>query len=252
MVESWVVGTLMLVISYGGTLAGCLLQGILPKTQLAEETRDIVKLVVGLIGTMGALVLGLLIGSARNNHEHQRQEIIELGSKIVALDRTMALYGAETKPMRDDFRTLVAAAIERMWPIDRSVPGRTDPSRLAEDWYHRLQKLHPVDEDQRFYHARAVGLATDLLNGRWLLYQQATGTISPPFAGMMVFWFGFIFACIGILAPRNPTVLVTLFLCAVSVSAAMVLASELDQPFAGFMRMSSEPMRKALTQLGLP
>lgn len=250
MADTWIVGIIVLFFASGGTLLGVTLQRVLPRTQLTPETRDVVKLVIGLIGTLSALVLGLMIGSARGSYDRQRQEIIELSSKIVALDRTLALYGRETKSLRDDFRGIVAAAADRLWPVDRSSSGRVDPSRTAESWYHGLQQLSPDGKDQRFYHDRAMDLATELLNGRWLLYQQSVGTISVLFFVVINFWFAIIFACIGVLAPRNWTVLVTLFLCGVSVAGAVVLAFELDQPFAGFMRMSSEPIRKALDQMG--
>ena len=250
MTDTWVIGIVVLLFTYAGTVLGFVLQGVLPKGQLVAETRDIVKLVIGLLGTLSALVLGLMISSARNSYDRQSQEVVELSSKIVALDRTLALYGPETKSVRDEFRSIVAAAADRMWPTDRSQPGRVDPSRAAETFYHRLQQLRPGSDDQRFYHGRAMNIATELLNGRWLLYQQSTSTISVPFVVVIIFWFALIFACIGILTPRTPTMFAMLFLCAVSVAGAVVLAFELDEPFAGVLRVSREPIQRALTRMG--
>lgn len=246
------IGAIILSFTVGGMFVGYVLQGLLPKSQLTPETRDVAKLVIGLVGTLSALVLGLMISSAKGSYDRQRQEIIEMSTRIVLFDRNLALYGPEAQPIRDEFRRVVAAAKDRLWPKEWKSAGRIEPSRAADTLYHDLQRLAPTTPDQRFYHARALALATEVLNGRWLLYHQTTSSISIPLVAVIVVWFGLIFACIGMLAPRNTTVLVMLFICAVSVSGAVVLAFELDRPFSGIIRMSSEPFDRALDQLGRP
>ena len=71
-----------------------------------------------------------------------------------------------------------------------------------------------------------------------------------PFLLVLVFWLSMIFASFGLFAPVNPTVIALLFVCAISVAGAIFLVLELDQPFAGLIRISDEPMRRALTILG--
>jgi hypothetical protein len=51
-------------------------------------------------------------------------------------------------------------------------------------------------------------------------------------------------------APPNATVFITLLICALAVSSAIFLVLELDRPFDGMLRISSEPVRNALEQLG--
>jgi hypothetical protein len=85
---------------------------------------------------------------------------------------------------------------------------------------------------------------------RWLLYHQSVTTISAPMLFMITSWFVLIFVCIGLMAPRNSTVVGMLFVCALSVTGAMMLALDLDRPFEGVLRISSEPVQRALDQLG--
>lgn len=247
--DSWLVGIVVLAVAVGGTLGGWSIQPRLPGGDQAPGMRETVKLVIGLIGTLSALVLGLMIGTARTSFDRQRQEIIELSSRIISLDRALALYGPETAQLRAEFQALVKAAKARLWPSDRGT-APSDPVLAGEHWHRSLHGLSPSGPDQRFYHARAVELGSALLDGRWLLYQQAAATISVPYVVVIVFWFGVIFAGIGTLAPRTPLVLVMLILCAASVAGAVVLAFDLDRPFDGLLRVSSEPMDKALVQLG--
>jgi hypothetical protein len=71
-----------------------------------------------------------------------------------------------------------------------------------------------------------------------------------PFLVVMVFWLAVIFASFGLFAPRNATVIATLFVCALSVSGAIFLILELDSPFSGLLQISDAPLRNAIAHLG--
>src|SRR5438067_10967030 len=85
---------------FGGAIAGMFLRAILPDHHLAAESRDVVKLGMGLIGTMSALVLGLLIASAKGSFDTQRSEFTQLAANVIFLDRILAHYGPESKGAR--------------------------------------------------------------------------------------------------------------------------------------------------------
>ncbi|HME69605.1 MAG TPA: hypothetical protein VKM54_07020, partial [Myxococcota bacterium] len=63
------------------------------------------------------------------------------------------------------------------------------------------------------------------------------------------FWLAAIFTSFGLLAPINTTVITALFVCALSVSGAIFMIVEMDEPFTGLIQISSEPMRDALAHL---
>ena len=86
---------------------------------------------------------------------------------------------------------------------------------------------------------------------RWLLFAQERGnTIPTPFLVVLVVWLTLLLASFGLLAPGNATALLSLAVCALSVASAVFLILDLDHPFDGIIRISGEPLRVALEQLG--
>ncbi len=246
MAISWIVFACV----FGGALLGMCLRAVLPDRHLSTDSKDFVKLAVGLIGTMSALVLGLLIASAKSSFDTQGSELTQMSAKVILLDRAMAHYGPETKEARDLLRRSVVRALDRMWPEATSGPAQLEPTAESESVYDKIQKLSPRNEAQRSLQAQALRITTDLQQTRWLLVEQQGGSIPMPFLVLLVFWVTIIFVSFGLIAPPNATVIAILFVCALSVSGAIFLILELDQPFEGFIQMSSAPLRNALAHLG--
>jgi hypothetical protein len=67
-----------------------LLRRVLPEHHLSTDSKDVVKLGMGLIGTMAALVLALLIASAKSSFDTQSNEVMEMSADFMLLDRTLA------------------------------------------------------------------------------------------------------------------------------------------------------------------
>src|SRR5262249_1091737 len=146
---------------------------------------------------------------------------------------------------------LVARAIDQMWPQNRSRSAELDPALTPADvLYDRIQALSPTSEGQRTLRAEALRIAADLARMRALLHAQAGNSIPGPLLVILVFWAGVTFVRLGLYAPSNGTVIATLIVGALSMSAAMFLIMELAQPFQGFIRVSSVPLRSALAHLG--
>jgi hypothetical protein len=101
---------------FGGALLGMFLHAVLPERHMSNDSKDVVKLGMGLVATMSALVLGLLISSAKNSFDVQTAEVTEASAKIILLDRALALYGPEAEGVRDLLRSSVADTFERLWP----------------------------------------------------------------------------------------------------------------------------------------
>jgi hypothetical protein len=236
---------------FAGALLGMALRLALPEHHLSTDSRDAMKLGLGLIGTMSALVLGLMVSSAKSSYDTQKNEVTQMAAKIILLDRTLAQFGPKATEARKQLRDSVEHAFYQMWPEDKSRPAQLVPTAAgAESLFDKIHELEPMNEAQRSLHARAQSIVLDLGETRWLLFEQSGSAISPPFLVVLVVWLTLIFLGFGLLAPRNPTVVVTLLLCALSVSGAIFLILELDRPFDGMIQISGDPVRKALANLG--
>jgi hypothetical protein len=239
---------------FGGTLLGMVLRAILPEQHLSTESKDVVKLGMGLVGTMTALVLGLLIASAKSSFDTQRTGIAQLAADLIMLDRTLAHYGTESNDTREMLRTSVADMLQRTWPGENAVSGQTEEKSGTEGRYEglfeKIQALTPKNDAQRGLQAQAMKIAVDTAQLRWSLFAQKGSSIPIPFLVVLVAWLMLLFASFSLFSPPNPTVVLTLLICGVAVSSAIFLILELDRPFAGIIQISSGPVRSAFELLG--
>jgi hypothetical protein len=235
---------------FGGALLGILLRSAVPEHQLNSDSKDAVKLGMGLVATMVALVLGLLIASAKSSYDMQNSELTDVSSKFILLDRVLAHYGPESKEARDQLRNSVARALDQMWPKDPAGSSQTEPPSMASEvLYDEIQALSPKDDAQRSMQSQALSIAIGLGQTRWLMYAQRANSVSTPLLIVMIFWLTALFISFGLLAPRNATVLATLLVSALSVSCAVFLILEMYTPYAGLIRISDAPLRAALAHL---
>lgn len=241
------IGLIVLVCVFGGSILGMVLHTVLPEQHLSADSKDVIKLGMGLIATMSALVLALLTNSAKGSFDTQRNELTQMAANIILLDRILAHYGPETKDARDLLKGTVNNMINRMWPQEGSGPQLQPVA--AEAFYDKIQALSPQNDVQRQLQAQAVKISVDIGQSRWLLFEQGGRSIPMPFLVLLIFWVTVIFLSFGLFAPRNATVIVTLFLCALSLSGAIYLILELDHPFGGLVQISSAPLRSALSQI---
>ncbi len=236
---------------FAGGLLGTWLRTALPKHHLAEESKDIVRLGMGLIATMSALVLGLLIASAQSSYGTQRSEFTQMSTNIILLDRVLAHYGPETKEARSLLRGAVVRTLNQIQAEDGSKSGPVEPTAAkGEVLYDKLQDLTPQNDAQRSLQSQALSLAFNIGQTRWTMFEQGNRTIPTPFLVVLGCWLTIIFLSFGIYAPLNATVVIVLFVCALSIAGAIFLILELDQPYAGWIKIPSTPLRNALALLG--
>ena len=196
----------------------------MPEHHLSADTKDTVKLAMGLVATMTALVLGLLVASAKGNYDAEKCNVTSLSAKFVMLDRILAHYGPEAKPSRDLLRQSVEKMISRLWPDKRSEPSQLDPTRSSgEVLYDTMQSLEPKNDSQRLLKSQALGIAIDLGQMRWLMFEQSGSSISGPLLTVVVCWLAILFFSFGLFAPPNSTARVALLVAALSVSGAIFL-----------------------------
>jgi hypothetical protein len=231
------------------------LRSLLPEHHLSSESKEAVKLGTGMIATLAALVLGLLTASAKGTFDTMTNELKQTSAKIVLLDRAMARYGPETKDARDFLRVAVASSLKRIWPEETNSVAVTQVTQSKGDSIEALQQklrqLSPQNDNQRWLQSRALQLSVDIAESGALLTEQVGQTSLPKaFLVMLILWLIIIFASFGLFSLRNATVIIAFFVCALSVAGSLYLILELDQPYHGVIKLSSEPLRIALAHLG--
>lgn len=247
-----IVGLIVFAFTSTGFLVGMMLRTRLPESHLGNDAREVVKLGIGLIATITALVLGLVTASAKSSFDELNATVKESSAKILALDRTLARYGPETKSIREELRNSVARRLEITWPEDSKTPATLDSveiTRGSERLVDTIRALSPQNEDQRWLKSRALDVCESLLNARWMVVGGASSSVPRPFLSILIFWLTVTFGCFGLFSPRNMTVAAVLLICALSVGGAMFLILEMDSPFDGIIKISPEPMRYAYSRL---
>ena len=261
--NSLAVSGIILLCVFAGALIGLLIRTRLPEHHLSSESKDLVKLVIGVIGTMTALVLGLLVASAKSSFDAQRSGVSQLAANVSMLDRALALYSKETQgtaeskkaqEARELLRASVADLLRRTWPEEHTAEESSASVGTAgryDEVFERVLALEPKSDPQKTLHAQAVRVMIDTAQMRSnLAAQQRASSIPVPFLVVMVLWLALILGSFGLLAPRNATTVLSLALCALVVSSSLFLVLEMDHPFDGMIQISSAPLRGVLEQLG--
>jgi hypothetical protein len=249
-----VICVICLALMFTGTLLGMWLRTCLPQHHLSDESQKAVALGTALIATLTALVLGLLIASAKANYDTLNNDIRLLSAKVMQLDNALADYGPESKEARDFLQKGVVAMIERVWPAKSEavlIEQAHHPNRAFRMLQNKIIQLSPQNEAQRYLRSRALQMNADIGDTRWLFVEQAGKTSLPMLAPVLiVFWLTFLFLSFGLFSPRNAVVVIVFATCALSAAGSLLLILELDQPYEGLIMISSEPLRQALSSLG--
>lgn len=238
---------------FSGSLLGMGLARRLPGHHLSKEMQDLVKLSSGTIATLTALVLGLLVSSAKSSFDAMNTGIVQGSAKYILLDRTLARCGPGAKVVREQLKRTLAAGIEKVWPKEKTgIPALTAFERAngMEIVQDELREVTPQNDAQRQALAQAQQIVGDLGQLRWLLVEQAQNQLPLPLLLILVFWLVLLFVSFGLFAPRNVMAIVVLSVGACAISAAIFLVLELNQPLEGFVKVSNAPLRNALQHLG--
>lgn len=237
---------------FGAALLGLRLRRRLPEHHLSDDTKDAVRLGMGSVATMAALVLGLLVASTKSAYDTEKGEVIQMASKAIWLDRLLANYGPEAGQCRSLVRRALDSAVLRIWPdtLFEHTNHTIDPGAVwSRDLPLAIQKLNAQDDAQRTFKSQAAATAAELGQMRWLLFEQTQSSVSTPLLVIMVFWMALTYASIGLFAPPNGTAVTAQMFAAIAVAGALFLILELDEPFSGLVRISSEPMLNAIHEI---
>jgi hypothetical protein len=239
--------------AFTGALFGIWLQDKLPKHHQDSASHEIVKLGSGMLATITALVLGLLVSSAKGTFDTLGEGIRQMSGKIILLDRTLAQYGPDAQSVRDQLKRSMIATLQatskRPQMSDEEIQANRSTNRI-EAVQFQLRTLTPKTDAQRELLTGANQIAGDLAQTRWLLMEESQSELPVPLLTILIVWLMVLFISFGLYSPRNGTVIAVLFVCAGSMSAAIFLVLELNRPLEGFIRVSPAPLINVMQHLG--
>jgi hypothetical protein len=237
---------------FGGAVLGVYLQGRLPDSHRNAGTQDVVKLVMGLIATLAALVLSLLVAASHSFYNTQQGELQQLGVDVVLLDQMLERYGPDAQLARQVLREDLARVILAISPVEGVGSGTLPLGKASlgkQDIFGVVQRLTPSTPAQSFEQSRAVTLMTTIASTRLLIHAQSSSTLPTSLVVVLITWLTILFVGFGMFAKLNATVLAALFVGALSVAGALFLIVEMGHPYNGIMRISYAPLQNALDQI---
>ena len=257
---------ILLLILLGGSVLGVFVRRFLSERHRSQETTDLIRLVVTMLVTFAALVLGLLTSSVKASFDTVDNDLRGLAIQLIQLDRSLRLYGGETLPARELLRSYTAAKIATTWTSEPAPPGNYYPNnpprspsdeaienaslgQMLTEVETDLRDLQPLDPMHRRLSLTSLNQFEQLMRIRWRVIEEAHNSISMPFYIVLAFWLVIVFASFGLSAPRNVLSYITIMLGALSIASVIFVILDLDTPFNGLFMVSSQPMRDALAQL---
>jgi hypothetical protein len=242
------ISAIAFVLIFGGALGGIALRRVLTEGRLSNDAKDAVRLSMGLIGTIAALVLGLLIASAKTSYDGKVTKLREIAVNVILADNLLQQYGSEALPARQLLRATVNSTIDHIWG-DVAHTGPFEVSPAARAFYQAVETLTPRNDAQRALQARVLNLLTEVAQARLSLFAQSGNAIPLPFLAILIFWLAMIFASFSLFSRAEPVVIIALFVCSLSSACALLLIMEMDRPFSGVMTIPSNALRHALPPL---
>ncbi len=245
-----IISAIAFVLVLGGALLGMYFRKVTSADHLRDDVKDVVRLSTGLIGTIAALVLGLLIASAKSSYDARVTQFKQITANVILLDLLLEQYGPDAQNLRTMLRLGVPIMIERITNEGRSGnPAPFETTSEAQRFVARVEDLKPNSETQRAVQARIINATIQLAESRLALFTQAHESIPAPFLAILVFWLAIIFASFGLFVRPVAVVIITFVVGAMSVSGALFLILEMDQPFAGIFQISTGTLSHALAPL---
>ena len=261
MTEPFEAGIVLLVLVASSAL-GLIVQPYLSEHHRSRETMELVRLVVAMLVTFTALVLGMLTTSVKSSFDKADSGMKGFAAELIQLDESLRQYGGEAASAREQLRNYTAAVSASIWFEEVTPPSNYYPKGLPHGMSESLalgdklnqvglmiRQLEPQDAMHRQLVADCIQRFNRVTERRWQLIEDAGGVISVPFASVVILWLAIVFASFGLNAPRNALVCVTISIAAVSIASVIYLILDLDSPFTGVIAVSSHAMRGALAHL---
>ena len=244
-----IISLIALFLIFMSAVAGIFIQNTLPEHHLSEESKNIIKAARGVVVGLAALTLGLLIATAKGSFDTKGTELKASAAKTIVLNRLLLNFGDKSKEARDALKIVAENGIKVIEEINKNGVDRKKVSGLGLDLLQKKLLELPDDKpDLNWLKNTALSLGNDIAISRWKIYENSSASVSPLFIAILVFWLMGIFFSLGLIAPFNTLVLTALFMAALSMTGAILLTLELDQPYGGLIQFSTDPLKIALEQ----
>ena len=245
---------------------GFFIHSHLSEKHRTSESIALVQLTITLLVTFTAIVLGLLTTSVKAGFDSAYNARGDDAAQLAELDRCLRDYGSETAPIRKQLRGYVAAVIASTWPDEPRPVGLDfpDPNKMPKlgespllsdvlsEVGRGVRGLKPTDSYHTTQMAACVGQYSDLLQARWKVIEGARPSFTPPFYWVLVIWLSILFGSFGLTARPNAMVATITILSALSITIAVFVILDMDEPYGGLFGVPSTSMRNALTDMMRP
>ena len=234
-----------------GVALGMILRNRLPKQHL-DAAKEVVRLGAGFLATLSAVLISLMITSAKSSYDTQDAQFRRLAAYLVETDQLLVQYGPETIQIRILMRQAVPAAIDRIWREERSASQDSafTAASLAEQINGAIALLSPANDAQRALKRRIEEASAEIARTRLLMFADGGAAIPIPFLLILIFWLAVVFASYSLYVEPGRIVIAALLVFALSISSALFLVADLSQPFIGLMQLPKEQLRHMLGPLG--
>lgn len=232
-----------------GVTIGTWLRGKLPEHHLSDDAASVIKSGVGLLSTLSALILGLLISTAKVSYDSTATQINQIAADMIVADQLLSQFGEAGTEARKDLRAQAATLADAIWATSRLDAGRSFSASGA--WMKlsaALQQLPNATEDQRVLRKEIGDVISRSAQARIRIFADAGGALPIPFVALLIAWLTVIFASYSLLGAMNSTVRVFVFLFALSAAGALFLISELNTPFSGLLQIPKSHIARALSE----
>ena len=244
-----IAGILTFVAILSGALSGVWMARRLPEDHLSSESRTAVSVSMAVVGTLSALVMGLLLSNASASFSARADAVHNLAIDIIRLDRALDRYGPEASPIRQLLQSYAQTKTQGL-AVHSSSAGLDYPSLATfEDMSAKVYELRPGTGREHVTKEQAIKLLDGIASARWTLIEKSDGALPMPFFGILILWLALLFGSFGLFAPPNATVVVILLLCGAAISGGVFMILELGTATEGLVRVSIKPMFNAIREL---
>jgi hypothetical protein len=234
-----------------GMVLGMILRRQIPAAHLRDDTKEVVRLGAGFLTTLAAVLISLMIASAKSSYDIQDSHFRTLAAYLVETDQLLVQFGPEATQVRILMRQAIPAAVDRIWREKESAVQNSafTAASLAEQLNSAIELLSPANDAQRAIKLRLQSAGTEIARTRLLMYADGDKPILTPFLLILIFWLAVIFASFSLFVEPGRVVIAALLVFALSVSSALFLVADLSQPFVGLMQLPKEQLEHTLAPL---
>lgn len=234
-----------------GAAIGVILKRSLQAALLDTGSREAIRLAAGFLATLAALVIGLMIASAKTSYDSQNTNIRQLGTNAVLVDQMLTKYGPEARGARTLLRETIPSAAARIWRENSGTGAGASfiVSETGERFYKAVEGLKPANAEQTSLKSRIIQITTEMGRTRLLVFTEGDDAIPTPFFIVLVFWLVVIFASFGLFAEPGPIFIASTVVFALSVSSALFLIVDLSHPFSGLMQITNNHLHMVLPKI---